>query len=261
MTHQVLGLQYRLFEVINSVGRIIKSDKAKIPTKGGGGYEYSYAGLDTVMDVLKPELAKSGLCYYFGPPCFDPSGPIPVVRMSAYLSCPETSEIVSYEACIPCAPDAQGLGSGVTYLRRYTTYNIFQLVPDDDDGAQATSAMRSYQPQRQQGQAHSQADHSGQGKQYPQDGEESVAELWQKVIRNGNPKLAALAWVKTKQIVGDDRFFSLIKEKGIPNTKNAPPDAIKAAATMYLQLVQEWEGATGGGGGGNEVWTGEDPAW
>jgi len=263
--HVVMGLQYRLFEVISSVGRIVKSEKARIPTKGGSGYEYSYASLESVMDILKPELAKSGLSYYFGAPCFDPSGNLPVVRMTAYLACPETNEVLSYDACIPCAPDAQGMGSGVTYLRRYTTYNIFQLVPEDDDGAQATSSMRAYQPKMQQASAQKPAENVESepprtSRQYPQDGEESVADLWQKVVRNGNPKLAALAWVKTKQLVGDDKFFALIKEKGIPNTKNASPDAVRAAATMYLQIVQEFE-SPNDEGGTEGVWTGEDPAW
>ena len=42
---------------------IPKSSKAKIATRTGGGYEYSYAELDEIADTIRPHLHANGLSY------------------------------------------------------------------------------------------------------------------------------------------------------------------------------------------------------
>lgn len=40
-----------------------KTSKAKIVTRGGGSYEYSFAALDTIANAIRPLLRKHGLSY------------------------------------------------------------------------------------------------------------------------------------------------------------------------------------------------------
>lgn len=105
---------------------VAKSKKATVPTKSGGNYSYTYAGLAEVTDAAMPYLNKHGL---------------------SFSSCPrqtergyELSGILlhtsgeSLEGSLPLyGNSAQELGSSLTYNRRYLLGCMTGIVTDDDD--------------------------------------------------------------------------------------------------------------------------------
>ena len=106
-----------------------KAHTAKVPTKSGGSYSYTYAGLADVTEAAMPLLAKHGL---------------------SFSACPRLSER-GYELCgtllhgsgeklegaLPIAGNTpQEMGSSLTYMRRYLLGCMTGLVTDDDDDGQ-----------------------------------------------------------------------------------------------------------------------------
>lgn len=119
---------------------VAKSKTAKVPTKAGGSYTYTYAGLAEVMAAAMPILVSHGL---------------------AFSCCPQRGEhgyeIVglllhtsgeSLTASLPLhGNQAQDIGSSLTYARRYLLGAMTGLVTDDDDdGNLAQVAKRTVAP-------------------------------------------------------------------------------------------------------------------
>lgn len=114
---------------------VAKAQKATVPTKSGGSYTYTYAGLPDVVAAVTPLLTKHGL---------------------AFSCCPRRSEDGTYElsgvllhesgetltGSLPIfGRQAQEIGSAITYGRRYLLGCMTGVVTDDDDdGSLAHSA-------------------------------------------------------------------------------------------------------------------------
>jgi hypothetical protein len=120
-----------------------KSHTAKVPTKSGGNYSYTYADLADVTEAAMPILAKHGL---------------------AFSTCPQATERGGYElrgillhnsgetveGTLPIAGNSpQEMGSSLTYMRRYLLGCMTGLVTDDDDdGSLAQQSKAPKQPAR-----------------------------------------------------------------------------------------------------------------
>lgn len=135
-----------LFEALcafqGEVGTITKDRTAKVKTRGGAEYSYSYAGLDTVVETIRPLLAKHDLVWTTLPGLNEQGQPILLYR----LLHAKTGDALAGEMPLLMGDtmDAQALGSAITYARRYAMQSVLNLVTDDDDdGRAATEHQRS----------------------------------------------------------------------------------------------------------------------
>ena len=121
-TAEVPKLSERLFIIQNEI---------KNPKKSTKGYNYNYANLESVMELLKPLLEKHRLLLT-QEPIFKDS----LIGVKTTLVSLDTNEHYSNEFCTePIKKDCQAVGSLITYYRRYVLLCLFNLTPEDDDGA------------------------------------------------------------------------------------------------------------------------------
>ncbi len=106
------------------------------PTKSSVNphFKNRYAALDTVLDTVKPFLAKHGLSLVQFP-CGTTPGMVGVVTQINHVSgqwmrCAFSVNITKN--------DPQMAGSGISYARRYAVLAALNLAAEDDDGESAT---------------------------------------------------------------------------------------------------------------------------
>lgn len=116
-----------------------------------------YATLTAVWDACRKPLADNGLAVV---QAFrvDESGMLLLVTKLVHVS---GEWMVSEYPVTPTKNDPQGLGSAVTYARRYTLSSLVGVVADDDDDGNAASGQQSAARQTEQRQA------NGNGKPAP----------------------------------------------------------------------------------------------
>lgn len=117
-----------------------KGNTAKIPTKDGGSYSYSYADLPDVVRLTRPALAAHGLV------ALTPIIEGPAVRVLIVHTSGEMLDLGAFP--FPAGRDPQATGSAVTYHRRYALLAALGIAADDDDdGHAATQAARQQKPE------------------------------------------------------------------------------------------------------------------
>jgi hypothetical protein len=98
-------------------------------------FKNKYAGLPQVIDAIKGPLNDNGITFIQTPsiPAIDDVRLVLVTRLLH-----ESGEWIEDTAICPMPKqDPQGLGSAMTYLRRYSLAAICGLYQDDDDGEAA----------------------------------------------------------------------------------------------------------------------------
>jgi len=112
----------------------------KTKTADTGRYKYSYSPLDEVTSSVDPVLAKQGLSYRWEHP--------PATRQGYVASNCILTHVLGHQE--PSGPveipynssdrmnQAQGVGSALTYSKRYSLLAILGLAPEDDDDARST---------------------------------------------------------------------------------------------------------------------------
>lgn len=115
---------------------VTKDKTAKVPTKSGGEYSYTYADLASVSAAAIPLLTKHGLAFTSAPRMVE-GGAYELVGILRH----ESGETV--EGALPLfGRTPQELGSAMTYARRYLLGCMTGVVTeDDDDGARAQHAQ------------------------------------------------------------------------------------------------------------------------
>lgn len=111
-------------------------------TKGqvGSAVRY-YADLATVVETVRPVLAKHGLSYLQG--CSDGDKTVTITTRLLHRS----GEWIEDSLSMPTGQNtAQAVGSALSYGRRYSLMAILGLAPEDDDGAAASAAPRRAAP-------------------------------------------------------------------------------------------------------------------
>ena len=100
-----------------------------------------YASLNSVMDACRDALIENGiwLCQY----------PVPVEQPNSLglvtkLTHVESGQWQSSLAVVPLPKaDPQGMGSAITYARRYALTAMLGMVTEDDDGEGARTGRKS----------------------------------------------------------------------------------------------------------------------
>ncbi len=116
---------------------IVQSDKAK--------YSYKYATLASVLDAVRKPLADNGLSIWQSP------GSAEQGRVSMTLLLMHTSgQWIKNTFSMPLGLQTpQGIGSIISYARRYQLLACLGLATDDDDEGQAGNVQQSGQQQAQ----------------------------------------------------------------------------------------------------------------
>ncbi len=125
------NLATALMRAQSEMGALVKT------TKGEHG---KYATLADVQDVCYPALRNHGIVVFqsVGTEILE-NGSL-VVRVSCTLYHAESGENLVNEIVLPPTKnDARGVGSAITYARRYILTTMVGLAPEDDDGQSASN--------------------------------------------------------------------------------------------------------------------------
>lgn len=111
-------------------------------------FKSKFAPLDTIVETVNPILHKHGLVWSTLPG-HDEYGPALTYRLS---HAPTGDAIEGTMPLLLSKQDPQGMGSAITYARRYALCAVLNLVADDDDdGARAGTTRPSSTSTRQSG--------------------------------------------------------------------------------------------------------------
>lgn len=133
-SESIKELSKALVEFHKKVGKVIKDAK---------GYNYRYATLSNILDVIQDPLNECGLSVIQLP-----QGDHELVTILTHIS----GEFISNTSRMtPKQDDPQGRGSCITYQRRYSLGAILCINIDEDDDAAAACGIKNPQkPQPQQ---------------------------------------------------------------------------------------------------------------
>lgn len=98
-------------------------------------FKSQYATLSAVWDACRAQLSKNGLAAI---QTVSTDENVTVTTMLAHSSGQWIKDSI---ACKPEKATAQGIGSAITYMRRYALSAIAGVAPDDDDGEAAVGRM------------------------------------------------------------------------------------------------------------------------
>jgi len=98
-------------------------------------FHSTYADLAGAIDAAKVHLSANGLSVVQLPGATREDGTINLETMLIHASGQYVSEVFQIR---PVKNDPQGLGSAITYARRYAYMAIVGLAPEDDDGNSAS---------------------------------------------------------------------------------------------------------------------------
>jgi hypothetical protein len=111
-------------------------------------FKSSYATLGAVQEVANPVLAAHGFVPLYNVRTEILDDGRQIVYTSLRLQHIGTGESLSSElGIIPAKQDAQGIGSAITYSRRYLLTTMLDLTVDDDDGNAASAQRKPTQSQ------------------------------------------------------------------------------------------------------------------
>ena len=103
-----------------------------------GGYQFSYATLDRILDDVREPLSENGLAIIGGMQDDDEGVPVLQVRLlhesGEWFGC--------YCNIVVDRPGPQALGSALTYLKRYAVTSLLALSPTEDDDGNAAEGNR-----------------------------------------------------------------------------------------------------------------------
>jgi hypothetical protein len=117
--------------------------QAEAPTlpkdKTNPHFHSKFTGLDTIVETVGPILSKHGLVWITKPGQGD-NGPTLEYRLVHV----ETGEgETGTMPLLLTKADSQGLGSALTYARRYALCSVLNLVSDDDDDGNGNAAANT----------------------------------------------------------------------------------------------------------------------
>lgn len=102
---------------------VTKDKTVTVQTKTGGSYKFSYAPLDTILAAVRGPLSKNGLVL------------VQTLDDGALVTSllHESGASISGRMALPGTNDIQGLGSAITYLRRYAIQAVLGIAAEEDD--------------------------------------------------------------------------------------------------------------------------------
>ncbi|WP_062057347.1 ERF family protein [Aquimarina longa] len=144
VTDKMLTVASRL--ELGELGKALTIFQSKCPTveKNSQGYGYKYADLASITETIKPHLKEAGLSYT--QQVFNDSKNVGVKTIlihgtsGQYISSTIDADMISNKQ--KQMSPVQGMGSIITFLRRYALSSILGIVTDDDiDGITSSKAI------------------------------------------------------------------------------------------------------------------------
>jgi len=99
-------------------------------------FKSKYADLASVWDACRKELSENGLSVVQVPEMLDGEGV--KIKVNTLLMHSSGEWISGDLTMIPVKEDPQGVGSAITYARRYSLSAFVGIAPEDDDGNAAS---------------------------------------------------------------------------------------------------------------------------
>lgn len=122
-----------LAELQLNLPSVATSKKVDVAKDGRKQFDYRYAPLNEVHDVILPAMSKVGLAWFTIPDMVDGKFGLRTKLLHA------SGEFEPGFFPFPPQSDMQKVGSAITYARRYSILCATGLMPDeDDDGASAS---------------------------------------------------------------------------------------------------------------------------
>lgn len=164
-------------------------------TSANPHFKSRYADLAEILNTVRPVLAANGLSVVQLPSYEHPNASVETVLMHS------SGQFIGGKCSAPVSkPDAQGVGSAITYLRRYSLAAVCGIAQEDDDAASASGSRQhgqpTQQPQRQTAPRQSYSDEQFSAN-FP---------TWQKLIEGGKKTAAdIIAMVESKAPLTDEQ--------------------------------------------------------
>lgn len=192
-------------------------------TKDGANphFKSKYATLDNIIDETRPILARHGLAILQMP-----GGDGENVIMRTMLM-HESGEWLETEPLVmrPAKNDPQGMGSCITYARRYSYSALLSISTDEDDDGNASS----HAPQGSQGRANNQPSQQSRQQSPPPSSAPAASD---KVSEN---QLRFIGKLRTDKKLSDDDYREVLMAKfGIDSAK----DLSKKQAMEFINYLQ-----------------------
>ncbi len=125
--------QLRMSEEIGELAKALAAAQAEFQdvVKDKKGYNYKYSDLASVLQACRPQLAKQGIAIVQRPLPTDGTK----ARIETMLIHTSGQWISGELHIVPAKADPQGIGSVITYARRYSIQGMVGLASEDDDAA------------------------------------------------------------------------------------------------------------------------------
>jgi hypothetical protein len=121
----------------SELGTLTKDKRAKIDGREGrAGYEYRYADLADLIELIRPVLGRHDLALL--QPIAREGGELVVVIETWLLHA--SGWFLRWRFAVAATGTPQSIGSSITYGRRYSAQSALGIAAEDDDGAAATKA-------------------------------------------------------------------------------------------------------------------------
>lgn len=138
------GLFVALLAFQQEMPTVPKSKTARVPTKSGGQYTYSYADLAVLSSYATPLLAHHGLLFITTPRTgahgYELAGRL--IHPTTYSE----SGGDQIEGSLPLfGTSSQDIGGSITYMRRYLMGCLTGIITDEDTDAVEAPATRAQQ--------------------------------------------------------------------------------------------------------------------
>jgi hypothetical protein len=116
----------KLHDAKLEIGKVAKN--AKNPH-----FKNTYADLNALLEAVEPILLDKGLLLL---------QPIKEARVFSIIIDASSSESIESYIDLPTGATPQGMGSAITYYRRYTLQSLLSLQAVDDDGHTASQPVK-----------------------------------------------------------------------------------------------------------------------
>lgn len=135
------ALATAIVAAVAELSAIPRTRSARVPTKSGGEYSYTYADLGDSLDLIRPVLARHKLAVLQPVETLDGRHGVSTVILH------ESGEQMVFGPLFMPAGDgtAQAIGSAITYARRYSLLAALGLATEDDDAAAAQPRPQAQQ--------------------------------------------------------------------------------------------------------------------